>query len=207
MLPEFIIKSDGSWFGLSVYIERITQRSSMQPARWGKSSDHLDAALAPRPGRNGEGMSLPFLRSPGRPTAGGAWPAYRSRAGLGSNVSTCDGPPFMNRKMTRLARAGKCGGLGASGLLGNRTSRTGPRQPSSAATKHPGIGQNAGQSQCAEAAADPAEQGAPGHRGWAKAVCLSRIDFRGLADHRSVPWPVISLVRFHWSPRIINRQT
>ena len=38
MLPEFIIKSDGSWFGLSVYIERITQMSSMQPATCGKSS-------------------------------------------------------------------------------------------------------------------------------------------------------------------------
>ena len=38
MLPEFIIKSDGSWFGLSVYIERITQISSMQAATCGKSS-------------------------------------------------------------------------------------------------------------------------------------------------------------------------
>src|ERR1700678_1744231 len=38
MLPEFIINSDGSWFGLSVYIERITQMSSMQAATCGKSS-------------------------------------------------------------------------------------------------------------------------------------------------------------------------
>ena len=30
-------------------------------------------------------------------------------AGLGSNVSTCDGPPFMKRWMTCLALAGKCG--------------------------------------------------------------------------------------------------
>ena len=29
--------------------------------------------------------------------------------GFGSKVSTCEGPPGMKRKMTRLARAGKCG--------------------------------------------------------------------------------------------------
>src|SRR4051812_25220666 len=48
---------------------------------------------------------------------GGFWPLYLTRAGLGSNVSTCDGPPFMNRWMTRLAFALKCGLLGDSGLL------------------------------------------------------------------------------------------
>ena len=31
------------------------------------------------------------------------WPCSRSSRGLGSNVSTCDGPPSMNRKMTFLA--------------------------------------------------------------------------------------------------------
>ena len=46
----------------------------------------------------------------------GRWPLYLSRAGLGSKVSTCDGPPFMNRKMTRLARALNIGGFGARGL-------------------------------------------------------------------------------------------
>src|ERR1043166_3762783 len=34
------------------------------------------------------------------------WCAWR--AGLGSKVSTCDGPPFMKRKMMRLARGRKC---------------------------------------------------------------------------------------------------
>ena len=59
MLPEFIISSDGSWLGLSVYIERITQMSSMQPATCGKSS-LTSMPLWPR-GRaaNGEGMILP----------------------------------------------------------------------------------------------------------------------------------------------------
>ena len=37
-------------------------------------------------------------------------------------MSTCDGPPFMNRKMTRLALAGKCGGLGAIGSAGTTPS-------------------------------------------------------------------------------------
>ena len=56
---------------------------------------------------NGDGMIFPRFGRPVVTEAGGSWPAYRSRAGLGSNVSTCDGPPFMNKKMTRLARAGK----------------------------------------------------------------------------------------------------
>src|SRR5262249_29150175 len=40
--------------------------------------------------------------------SGGFSPSCFFRAGFGSKVSTWDGPPFMNRKMTRLARAGKC---------------------------------------------------------------------------------------------------
>ncbi len=44
------------------------------------------------------------------------WPCSAMSRGLGSNVSTCDGPPSMNRKITRLARAAKCGGRTASGL-------------------------------------------------------------------------------------------
>ena len=57
---------------------------------------------------NGEGMKpvpLVFLyRSPA-----GCWPSYFLSAGFGSNVSTCDGPPFRKRKMTRFARGVKCG--------------------------------------------------------------------------------------------------
>src|SRR5436190_18031321 len=41
-------------------------------------------------------------------------PSCLARAGLGSNVSTCDGPPFMNRKITRLALAGKCAASSAA---------------------------------------------------------------------------------------------
>src|SRR5687767_4832287 len=41
---------------------------------------------------------------------GRGWLAYFWRAGLGSKVSTWDGPPLRKKWMTRLARAGK-GGL------------------------------------------------------------------------------------------------
>ena len=40
------------------------------------------------------------------------WPCSRSSRGLGSNVSTCDGPPSMYRKMTLRALAGKWPGRG-----------------------------------------------------------------------------------------------
>src|SRR4030095_14361300 len=39
----------------------------------------------------------------------GCWPSYFISAGFGSNVSTCDGPPFMKRNTTRFARGAKCG--------------------------------------------------------------------------------------------------
>src|SRR5262245_6698044 len=56
-------------------------------------------------------------------------PSSRSSRGLGSNVSTCDGPPSMNRKMTLRAFAGKCGVFGASGF----TSAPNELSPSKAA--------------------------------------------------------------------------
>src|SRR5678815_610271 len=42
--------------------------------------------------------------------------------GLGSKESTCETPPVMNRKITRLALAGKCGVFGESGLSSPRAS-------------------------------------------------------------------------------------
>ena len=39
----------------------------------------------------------------------GCSPSCSASAGLGSNVSTCDGAPFMNRNITRLALGAKCG--------------------------------------------------------------------------------------------------
>jgi hypothetical protein len=34
--PQFMRRSEGSWFGSSACIERMTQRSSTHPARFGK---------------------------------------------------------------------------------------------------------------------------------------------------------------------------
>ena len=54
----------------------------------------------------GERISAPVLRSVATVPPGSCCPWYLSSIGFGSKLSTCDNPPFMNRKMTRLARAG-----------------------------------------------------------------------------------------------------
>ena len=71
----------------------------------------FDAALAvllelERRGKRGAGLALGRQVADRQRLAG-----VLVERGLGSNVSTCDGPPFMNRWMTRLALAGKCGRL------------------------------------------------------------------------------------------------
>src|SRR3569623_994528 len=115
--PEFIIRNEGSWFGRLVFIDRMTQMSSMQRAILGKISLTSIPASPCLANLYGEGISLPLLRRIVLMRSfGGSCPAYFSRAGFGSNVSTCDGPPFMNRWITALARGGKCGALGASGF-------------------------------------------------------------------------------------------
>ena len=58
MLPEFIIRSDGSWFGLSVYNDRITQMLVDATGDVGKEVRHLDTALTARPGRERRGHEL-----------------------------------------------------------------------------------------------------------------------------------------------------
>src|SRR5207245_11340227 len=61
------------------------------------------------------GKAAPVLRRFLGGYFGKIGPADRCKAGLGSNVSTCEGPPFMKRWMTRLALPGKCGALGVTG--------------------------------------------------------------------------------------------
>src|SRR5438477_9858829 len=63
----------------------------------------------------GERMAAPVLRSVRRLPAGSGLPCSLSSAGLGSNVSTWLGPPFMKRNTQCFALAGKCGGFEASG--------------------------------------------------------------------------------------------
>ena len=59
------------------------------------------------------------VSSPIRYNFGAGLPSSCVSRGLGSNVSTCEGPPGMKRKMTRLAEAGKCGRLADSGSGGS----------------------------------------------------------------------------------------
>ena len=71
----------------------------------------LDAALAvlvelERRGKGGAGFALGRQVPPGS-----SLPAYLSSIGLGSNVSTCDGPPFMKRWMTPLGLGGEVRGM------------------------------------------------------------------------------------------------
>src|ERR1700751_4757633 len=113
--PQFISMSDGSWLGTWACMERMTAISSIDEATFGKSS------LASMPlwpnfeNLKGEGKAAPVRRSVGRFGVGKGLPAYRASIGLGSKVSTWEGPPFMNRWITRFALAGKCGSLGARG--------------------------------------------------------------------------------------------
>ena len=57
---------------------------------------------------NGDRISAPVLRSVAMLPPGSGWPWYLSSIGLGSKLSTCESPPFMNRKMTCFALAGWC---------------------------------------------------------------------------------------------------
>ena len=54
-------------------------------------------------------MSAPVRRSVLISPVGSGCPWYFSSIGLGSKVSTCETPPFMNRKMTFFARGSKSG--------------------------------------------------------------------------------------------------
>src|SRR5215467_3680116 len=106
--PVFIISIDGSWFGMSVYIDRIQQMSSAIWPTLGNSSltsmPHCPYFL----NWNGERSREPVLRSVRMAPLGRGWPWYLSSIGLGSKLSTCERPPFMNRKMMCLARASWC---------------------------------------------------------------------------------------------------
>src|SRR5689334_4634903 len=115
--PVFIWSAAPLWLMLSATIERITQSLSACSERFGQTS------LISRPdwprllNLNGEGSRLPVaVRISLGLSNGSGWPACLASDGLGSHRSTCDGPPDMNRKITRLALAAYIGRRGASGL-------------------------------------------------------------------------------------------
>src|SRR5918995_1617294 len=117
--PVFINKNDGSWLGTSACIDRITQMSSMCFAVCSKISLTSMPDLPYFLNLKGDGNAAPVLRSVLRLVVGSGLPAYFCKSGLGSKVSTWDGPPLANRGITRFALAGKCGLRGASGLAGS----------------------------------------------------------------------------------------
>src|SRR6185436_14787423 len=108
--------SDGSWFGTCAYIERTTAMLSACAAVLANSS-LISSPLWPYlVNLNGDGKAAPVLRSVRRYSPGSGLPAYFASIGFGSNVSTCDGPPFRKMWMTRFAFAGIGGVFGASGF-------------------------------------------------------------------------------------------
>src|SRR5688572_9632174 len=112
VLPQVIKSKPGSWLGTSVHIDRTTHTSSITFASSGYSSLTSMPALPYL-----ANLNVDFIRAVLRRLRfladSGSWPWYFARAGFGSNVSTWDGPPFMNRWMTCLAFGAKCGGFGA----------------------------------------------------------------------------------------------
>src|SRR5207244_7097695 len=106
-------------------IERMTHRSSAQLATWGNKS------LIGMPHwpcwRNfhGDWRTVPMLLNwVGCTFILIGWPCSFASRGFGSNVSTCEGPPSMNKKITLVALGWNCGGRGVKGLFSSR--RTSP---------------------------------------------------------------------------------
>ena len=120
MLPEFIIRSDGLVIRVVGVASSGSRRGRRCSRRRAGRARETSMPLSPRRLRlERRGHDLAGSCGGRSSTeAGGAWPSYFSSAGLGSKVSTCDGPPFMNRKITRFARAGKWGDRGAIGSAG-----------------------------------------------------------------------------------------
>ena len=88
----------------------------------GKDLADLGAALAELLKRERRRKAAPVRRSV-LSVIGIGLPANFASAGFGSNVSTCDAPPFMNRCTTRFALAGSGGFFGASGLTASPAGR------------------------------------------------------------------------------------
>ena len=121
--PQFINSSDGSWFGTSACIERITQMSSMCSAVCLKSSLTSRPHLPRFSNLKNVGSAAPVFRSVARFGLGSALPAYLASAGLWSQVSTWLGPPLAKMWMTRFALTGNWGFFGARGFSDVSTPR------------------------------------------------------------------------------------
>ena len=110
----------GAWASLSVCTARSIQISSATLDRCGIKSEIIipDCPLGftGATGARARYLSTPTVTS--RPSTGGEIfsPCFFRINSFGSNRSGCEGPPAINRKMTRLARGAKCGSRTASGF-------------------------------------------------------------------------------------------
>ena len=113
MRPCPVLKnsSPDPWLISLVRMLRTTVRSSATVARLGNSSD-MTMPDAPR-GWNVYGdlmaRACPVMNAnfwPRVTSSGSDRPSHLSKAGFGSKVSICEGPPTIWRKITFLARAG-----------------------------------------------------------------------------------------------------
>src|SRR6185436_11042329 len=123
----------------SACMPRITQRSSTDCARFGKIS-LTSMPLWPylRNLKEDGNAVLPFVLPPFWNSAGSGFPDCRSSAGLGSKVSTCDGPPLAKIWITRLALPGKWPFRGESGLsVGASSARAWPIRSASISAPMP----------------------------------------------------------------------
>ena len=87
------------WLGTSACMERITVRCRRCTLPTCENLTDFDPVLTVTvelEGRPKNG-SRSALGDQVHALLGNSWPWYRSRAGLGSKVSTWDGPPFWNR--------------------------------------------------------------------------------------------------------------
>ena len=109
MLPWWNMHHACSWFGLVVYIERMTHSSSATVARLGSNSLISMPDLPCLANSNPLGNNPAVVRSVRRSAVAGRCPAYFINAGFGSHRSTCEGPPVMKSRMTFFAFGGKCG--------------------------------------------------------------------------------------------------
>src|SRR4051812_44843883 len=131
--PQLSSISDGSWLGTSACIERMMHMSSTHAARLGNRSLTSTPLLPCFANLKGEANAAPVFRSVRR-LSGIGLPWNFARAGLGSKVSTCDGPPLRKMWMTRFALPGKCGFFGARGDTARLRSRGAPRDRPSLAS-------------------------------------------------------------------------
>src|SRR5438067_539953 len=114
--PVFICRQAPLWLMLSATIDLITQMSSMHEPMCGNSSLTSIPDCPCFWNLNGDWSRLPVrvLTSLGM-AKGNGLPLSCLRRDLGSKVSIWLGPPDMNKKITRLARAANGGGLTAKG--------------------------------------------------------------------------------------------